>query len=188
MAQDSQKQTDASTHPSTNRIAALLALWRREIIADGRLKNPTEYHDWDHILECSGEMTLEEWEWCGANFKVKARVSVDFTAPAWYCAKCEEGVELGEEAWEGMGNAGSRALHHECGSELDVYPELPEPEAHLVCQADVDRAAFKRHVDRRLRVLVPEYGPAGAVAALTSEEGLIERAGLYPEARSPLPE
>ena len=64
--------------PPADRIEALLDLWRREIFIDGELKVPDEYHDWDHIIECSDEMSFDEWEWCRENFRVRVDVSVEY--------------------------------------------------------------------------------------------------------------
>lgn len=50
--------------------------------------------------------------------------------PAWWCPACCVGVELGDEAWSGTlvpipGETEPEC--GDCGTELEVHPELPEP-------------------------------------------------------------
>jgi len=68
---------DSST-PTPTRQRELLEVWQAEIYDPGNfaLRHPTEYHSWDDVIECTEDMSYDEWRWCGDNFEVKVQVIV----------------------------------------------------------------------------------------------------------------
>ncbi len=62
---------DSTATPSKERIAELVELY--EIEAGDRGK---DYTDWDDLIECDQDLTVEEWQWCQENFIVETLVTV----------------------------------------------------------------------------------------------------------------
>jgi len=80
------------------------------------------------------------------------------STPAWWCPACKVGVELGEEGRTSLTpDAETRAVHFECGADLEPHPAL-------VAAAQIVRRGLHDDEFRKRTAAKKEPGLFGDVA------------------------